>query len=72
MRPNSKTYGTVKWYDKNKGYGFIKRDDGQKDVFLHITTLEKAGMDAIDDGQKVKFDIEMKPKGASAINLELA
>ena len=48
--------GTVKWYNPTKGYGFIQPDDGGKDVFVHATALERAGMRALSEGQKVSFD----------------
>lgn len=48
--------GTVKFYNETKGYGFIAPDDGSKDVFVHATALERAGMRSLSDGQKVSFD----------------
>lgn len=64
--------GTVKWFDPNKGYGFIQRDDGQKDVFVHITALEKSGIESLREGQKVNFEIEQRKGGkTAAINLTL-
>jgi CspA family cold shock protein len=50
------TIGTVKFYNEMKGYGFIAPDDGGKDVFVHATALERAGMRSLTDGQKVSFD----------------
>jgi CspA family cold shock protein len=50
--------GTVKFYNSAKGYGFIQPDDGGKDVFVHVTALERAGIHALAEGQKVSFDIE--------------
>jgi cold shock protein len=49
--------GTVKWYNDQKGYGFIQPDDGGKDVFVHVSALEKAGMRGLQEGQKVSFDV---------------
>jgi cold shock protein len=50
--------GTVKFYNSAKGYGFIQPDDGGKDVFVHVSALEQAGMRALVEGQKVSFDVE--------------
>ena len=50
--------GTVKFYNSAKGYGFIQPDDGGKDVFVHVTALERAGIRALAEGQKVSFDVE--------------
>ncbi|HEX8166880.1 MAG TPA: cold-shock protein [Beijerinckiaceae bacterium] len=50
--------GTVKWYNDQKGYGFIAPDSGGKDVFVHATALERAGIRSLRDGQKVSFDIQ--------------
>jgi len=50
--------GTVKFYNAAKGYGFIQPDDGGKDVFVHATALERAGLHALDEGQRVSFDVE--------------
>jgi cold shock protein len=51
------TKGTVKWFNGQKGYGFIQPDDGSKDVFVHISAVERAGMQGLDEGQKVSFDV---------------
>jgi CspA family cold shock protein len=65
--------GTVKWFNATKGYGFIAPDGGRKDVFVHITALERAGIRALNDGQSVTFDIEAGRDGReSATNLKLA
>jgi cold shock protein len=53
------TTGTVKFYNSARGYGFIQPDDGGKDVFVHVTALERAGMRDLVEGQKVSFDIEV-------------
>ena len=50
--------GTVKFYNSQKGFGFIQRDDGGKDVFVHATALERAGMSTLNEGQKVSFDTQ--------------
>jgi CspA family cold shock protein len=52
------TNGTVKFYNSQKGFGFIQPDDGGKDVFVHATALERAGMSGLSEGQKVSFDTE--------------
>ena len=52
------TTGTVKFYNGNKGYGFIAPDDGGKDVFVHATALERAGIHSLREGQKVSFDVQ--------------
>lgn len=65
--------GTVKWYNSQKGYGFIQPDSGARDVFLHVSALERAGISNVDEGQKVSFDIERGRDGReSASNLQLA
>jgi len=50
--------GTVKFYNEQKGYGFIQPDDGSKDVFVHVTALKRAGLEMLSEGQKVSFDTE--------------
>ncbi|SMO79674.1 cold-shock protein [Paracoccus laeviglucosivorans] len=65
--------GTVKWFNATKGYGFIAPADGGKDVFLHISAVERAGLQSVADGQAVTFDIEAGRDGReSARNLALA
>lgn len=49
--------GTVKWFNPSKGYGFIEPDEGGKDVFVHISAVEQAGIDRLSDGQKISFEI---------------
>jgi CspA family cold shock protein len=64
--------GTVKWFNGNKGYGFIAPEGGKKDVFVHITALQAAGLDGLDDGQAVSFEIEVASDGReSATNIQL-
>lgn len=64
--------GTVKWFNAQKGYGFIQPESGSKDVFVHISALERAGIGGLNEGQKVSFDLEQGQQGkASAVNLKL-
>lgn len=64
--------GTVKWFNSTKGFGFIQPEGGSKDVFLHISAVEQAGLSSVEDGQKVTFDIESGRDGReSAANLKL-
>ena len=64
--------GTVKFFNTHKGYGFIQPDDGSKDVFVHITAVEKAGMRSLVEGQKVSFDIVTERGKQAAGNLQSA
>lgn len=63
--------GTVKWFNGQKGYGFIQPDDGGKDVFVHISAVERAGIGNLNEGQKIKFEISMDRGKAAAGNLSL-
>lgn len=64
--------GTVKFYNAQKGYGFIKPDDGSKDVFVHVTAVERSGISNLDEGMRVTFETEpdTRGKGPKAVNLE--
>jgi len=62
--------GKVKWFNGQKGYGFIEREDKEKDVFIHVSALRDAGMKGLEDGQALTFDIEEGPKGPNAVNLQ--
>ena len=65
--------GTVKWFNTTKGYGFIQPDSGGKDVFVHISAVERSGLTGLADNQKVVYDLESGRDGReSAINLKLA
>lgn len=62
--------GTVKWFGATKGYGFIGPDTGGKDVFVHISAVQKAGMRALNEGQKLSFEVKEQQNGrAAAVNL---
>jgi CspA family cold shock protein len=63
--------GTVKWFNAQKGYGFIQPDEGGKDVFVHITAVEKAGIGRLNEGQKVSYDILTERGKQNAGNLQL-
>jgi len=66
--------GTVKFFNTTKGFGFITPDGGSKDVFVHITALERAGIRSLNEGQKVTFETEndKRGRGPQAINVQLA
>ena len=63
--------GTVKWFSTQKGYGFIQPEDGTKDVFVHISAVERSGMGNLREGQRLSFDVERGQQGrVSAVNLK--
>ncbi|QRM35112.1 MULTISPECIES: cold-shock protein [Microvirga] len=64
--------GTVKWFNETKGYGFIQPDNGGKDVFVHISAVERAGLRGLKDGQKISYEIEQDRRSGkeSAANLQ--
>ena len=65
------TTGTVKWFNSQKGYGFIQPDDGSKDVFVHITAVERAGINNLYEGQKLSYELERGQQGkTSAVALQ--
>ena len=64
------TIGTVKFFNTTKGFGFISPEGGGKDVFVHVTALQAAGMRTLNEGQKVSFDIQPDARGAKAANLK--
>jgi cold shock protein len=74
MENDTMTIGTVKWFNTQKGFGFIQPDDGGKDVFVHISAVERSGIGNLSEGQKVSFDIESDGRSgkSSATNLKSA
>jgi CspA family cold shock protein len=68
------TTGTVKWFNPDKGYGFIRPDDGGKDVFVHISAVERSGLRNLQEGQKISFDViaDKRTGRSSADNLRAA
>jgi CspA family cold shock protein len=61
--------GTVKWFDNSKGYGFLTRENGGKDVFVHHSAIQGSGFKSLDEGQRVEFDVTQGPKGDQATNV---
>lgn len=65
--------GTVKWFNPAKGFGFIMPEDGSKDVFVHISAVERSGLGSLREGQKISFELERGQQGkVSAVNLKNA
>lgn len=62
--------GKVKWFNGSKGYGFIERDDKEKDVFVHMSAVKDSGVEHLDEGDVLTFDIEDGTKGPSAVKLK--
>jgi len=62
--------GKIKWFNPAKGYGFIENDEGGKDIFLHISALEQAGIDNLEEGQAVSFEIGENRGKENAINIQ--
>jgi len=64
--------GAVKWFNPTKGFGFIQPDDGSKDVFVHISAVERAGLSTLREGQKLSYELERGQQGkVSAVNLKV-
>ena len=61
--------GTVKWFNDSKGFGFLTRDDGEKDVFVHHSAIQGSGFKSLAEGQKVEFDVVQGQKGPAAENV---
>jgi len=70
MKERTMASGTVKWFNAQKGYGFIQPDDGSKDVFVHISAVERAGLSFLNENQKLSYALERGQQGkTSAVNL---
>jgi len=63
--------GIVKWFNAQKGYGFIEPSDGSKDVFVHVTAVQAAGLRGLNEGEQVQCDIEADQRGPKAVNLKI-
>ncbi len=70
VKKTQMTIGTVKFFNGTKGFGFISPEDGGKDVFVHATAVEAAGLRSLNEGQKVSFDIQPDARGSKAANLK--
>jgi len=64
--------GTVKWFNATKGYGFIQPDDGGKDVFVHVTAVQQAGLTGLNEGQKISYELATDRGKTSASNLKVS
>jgi cold shock protein len=62
--------GTVKWFNATKGYGFIQPEDGSKDVFVHISAVERSNLGSLNEGQKISYEIQQERGKSSAANLK--
>jgi CspA family cold shock protein len=62
--------GKVKWFNPNKGFGFIAREDQEKDVFVHVSAVKAAGLKDLKDGEQLTFDVDQAAKGPCAVNLQ--
>jgi len=70
--PATEVTGTVKWYDAGKGFGFAEAEDGQKDVFIHVSVVEKAGLRELAEAQRIVMQVVSEPRGRKATALRLA
>ena len=64
------TQGKIKWFDSKKGYGFITPDDGSKDTFLHVSALQKAGIDTLDEGEAITYNLAEERGKQSAVDIQ--
>ncbi len=64
------TTGTVKFFNTTRGFGFISPDDGTKDVFVHVSAVERSGLGYLAEGQKVTFEVQQDARGPKAVNLQ--
>ncbi len=62
--------GKVKWFNGKKGYGFIEREDKEKDVFVHISAVKASGLSTLKEGEQITFDVDIAAKGPCAVNLQ--
>jgi CspA family cold shock protein len=62
--------GTVKWFNSTKGYGFIQPEDGGKDIFVHISAVERAGLRSLNEGQRVSYELQNERGRTAAVNLK--
>jgi CspA family cold shock protein len=72
MRDSNMATGTVKFFNQTRGFGFITPDDGSKDVFVHISAVERSGLTTLTEGQKVSFEVQPDARGSKAVDLQLA
>lgn len=72
MESDSMETGTVKFFNSARGFGFICPDDGSKDVFVHVSAVERSGLGYLSEGQKVSFEIQADARGPKAVNLQAA
>lgn len=66
---SDRVQGTVKWFNASKGYGFIARENGEEDIFVHYSAIQSDGYRTLNEGQRVEFTIEQSPKGLQASNV---